>query len=338
MNAISQTARAPAGNARTRKPRVALMGEFSAGKSTLMNLLLGFDPLPVQITATRVPPVWVTYGQQAVVRVLTDGTEECLSLEDLAETPLDGTRVIRVSLESEILELCDLFDIPGISDPNMSHETWADLVDEIDSVIWCTHATQAWRQSEAAIWEEIADRTRGGNMLVVTQFDKLRSERDQARVLARLHKEAGDKFDAIFPLATLQALEAGVDEDVWNKSGGADFVEHLVAALLMVRVEQDPDFAETDLVTETDLDAALFSTEPFDRIERDLAREEDPGPDLRVQPEAVDHADAERIIPRRIRPKAGTSSRPSPEDSPYHGVDLNELRGDDVEHAARETG
>ena len=43
-----------------RKPRVALMGEFSAGKSTLTNVLLGQKSIPVRVTATSLPPVWIT--------------------------------------------------------------------------------------------------------------------------------------------------------------------------------------------------------------------------------------------------------------------------------------
>ena len=44
-----------------RKPRIAIMGEFSAGKSTLCNILLGQAPLPMRVTATRLPPVLMTY-------------------------------------------------------------------------------------------------------------------------------------------------------------------------------------------------------------------------------------------------------------------------------------
>ena len=45
-----------------RKPRLAIMGEFSSGKSTLCNLLLGARPLLEKVTATQLPPVWLSYG------------------------------------------------------------------------------------------------------------------------------------------------------------------------------------------------------------------------------------------------------------------------------------
>ena len=43
-----------------KRPLVALMGEFSAGKSTLSNLLIGKQALPVNVTATQLPPVWMS--------------------------------------------------------------------------------------------------------------------------------------------------------------------------------------------------------------------------------------------------------------------------------------
>ena len=52
-----------------RRPRIALMGEFSAGKSTLSNLLVGGDVLPVQVTATQLPPVWISKDTSAPFRV-----------------------------------------------------------------------------------------------------------------------------------------------------------------------------------------------------------------------------------------------------------------------------
>jgi GTPase SAR1 family protein len=215
-----------------KKPCVALMGEFSAGKSTLINLLLGGDPLPVRVTATQLPPVWISYGSEAAFRVGMDGTETPLDLADLETVKLEDTRFIRLFLEAETLQLCDLIDMPGISDPNMSHDVWQTAMREADSVIWCTHATQAWRQSEAATWESIQPHTNGDNLLLVTQFDKLRTERDRERVLARIRKETKDQFKSIFPVALIEALNAGENVEIWKNSGAAAFTEALVEMLL----------------------------------------------------------------------------------------------------------
>ncbi|HIE32691.1 MAG TPA: hypothetical protein EYP81_01400, partial [Thermodesulfobacteriaceae bacterium] len=75
-----------------RKPRLALMGEFSAGKSTLSNLLLGADPLPVRVTATRLPPVWISYGERAATREDLNGKIHPLDVSDLEKVQLNETR------------------------------------------------------------------------------------------------------------------------------------------------------------------------------------------------------------------------------------------------------
>jgi hypothetical protein len=216
----------------SRKTRVALMGEFSSGKSTLSNLLLGRDPLPVRVTASSVPPVWISYGEESATMVRHDGTEERLKVENITNASFEDAKMIRLTLQSEILELCDLLDMPGISDPNMTPDVRNGVIDEADCVIWCTHATQAWRQSEASTWAKTVGQTNGNNLLLVTQFDKLKTERDRSRVLARLRKETDGVFQAIFPVSLIEALGAGEDDKAWKRSGAEDFARHLIAMLL----------------------------------------------------------------------------------------------------------
>ncbi len=211
-----------------RKPRVALMGEFSAGKSTLSNLLMGARPLPEKVTATRLSPVWISRGTDDPYRIDIDGTVEPVSLENLEDLPVQETRVIRLFMESDILEVCDLIDFPGISDPNMSSEVWERMLTEVDAVIWCTHATQAWRQSEAAVWDTMPDSVRENSILLITRYDKLITDRDRLRVLKRVNRETKGLFGAVFPVSLLKAIQAGDDYDLWDASGAGPFTQHLI--------------------------------------------------------------------------------------------------------------
>lgn len=215
-----------------RKTRLALMGEFSAGKSTLSKLFLGDNPLPMKVTATRLPPVLISQGESAAFAVGHDGTETPIEIDQIDRVQLEETRMIRLFNPSDTLEICDLIDMPGISDPSMSSDVWMSVMDEVDSVVWCTQATQAWRQTEAATWQQIADNTNGRNILLVTQVDKLHSERDLDRVMARVRKEAHGLFRSIFPLSITEAIAAGDDEAKWKASGAADFVNDLVESLI----------------------------------------------------------------------------------------------------------
>ena len=270
-----------------RKPRIALMGEFSAGKSSLTNLLLGGRPLPVQVTATRLPPVWISHGNAAAEYVDHNGEIHALSLAELGEVSVHDAQLIRVQLPAETLELCDLIDMPGISDPNMPGDVWDNILPEVDSLLWCTPAQQAWRQSEAAFWSMLQPQLKAPATLVLTHFDKLLTPRDQGRVLRRLEQETGGDFAGIFPLSLPQALDAGDDLEAWQHSGADRFVEHLVNILL---------HWDRHLLPET----APASSPP-----------EDATPDMARTKAAA----AARILPRRVRPQppnASRSERPDP--------------------------
>ena len=211
-----------------RKPRIALMGEFSAGKSTLSNLLMGVRPLPEKVTATRLSPVWITYGDAAPYRMDIDGSTHPVEISNLEDVPVEETRYVHLSIEADILEVCDLIDFPGISDPNMASSVWERMLTEVDAVIWCTHANQAWRQSEAAVWDTMPQTVRENSILLITRYDKLTTERDRLRVFKRVKRETAGQFGGTFPISLVQAIAAGEDYDLWDASGAGPFTEHLI--------------------------------------------------------------------------------------------------------------
>ncbi|MGQ0611123.1 MAG: dynamin family protein [Paracoccaceae bacterium] len=214
------------------RPRLVLMGEFSSGKSTLANILLGGPFLPMQVTATRLPPVYVSYGAPSALAVGQGGETRAIDPFDLGAPWWGGVSALHVTLQAELLQLCDLVDLPGISDPDLPEGAWDGILGGADIVLWCTHATQAWRQSEAAMWERLRGATSGRDVLVVTQIDKLQAPRDRARVLARVAAETAGRFAAVHPVALLQALGAGGDEALWRASGVQGLIEGLIETLL----------------------------------------------------------------------------------------------------------
>ena len=212
-----------------RKPAIALMGEFSAGKSTLLNFLLRRQVLPTQVTATQLPPVWLSYGTADPYIMYNDGTRAPVDLTRLDDIPVTGTRFLRIFMEADILEAMDLIDTPGISDPNIPPEVWRRAAGYVNGVIWCTHATQAWRESERAAWVSLPERLRNHSLLLVTRADKL-GEKDRQKVLRRVNREAGSLFAKSILFSALDAIRArdSADaDDLWTKSGGEKFVDAL---------------------------------------------------------------------------------------------------------------
>ena len=105
---------------------------------------------------------------------------------------------------------------------------WERMLPAVDAVIWCTHATQAWRQSEAAVWETMPDIIREHSILLITRFDKLTTDRDRDRVMKRVARETKGQFGGTFPVSLLQAIQAGEDYELWNQSGAGPFTENLI--------------------------------------------------------------------------------------------------------------
>lgn len=227
-------------NNRPSKPKIAIMGEFSAGKSTLCNLLIGSAPLPVKVTATQLPPVWISYGTQPAYREDLEGNQIPIEVDQIGDVPLAETAFVRIFLEADILELCDLIDMPGISDPNMSSEVWENVIHHADGVLWCTHATQAWRQSEAAVWKSLPTSLYENSLLLITRIDKLLTERDRRRVGKRVLSETEGMFFDRFPLSLTRALEAADDRDKWISSGAERFSQSLIE-LIHRLADQDED-------------------------------------------------------------------------------------------------
>ena len=279
-----------------RKPCIALMGEFSAGKSTLANLLIGSEPLPVQVIATQLPPVWITYGNAPPYRIDLEGNQHAIELDNLAAAPLEDTAFIRIFCEEDVLEHCDLLDMPGISDPNMSSDIWQRMISEADGVLWCSHATQAWRQSEAAVWASLPPSLYRNSILLLTRVDKLTSERDRQKVVRRVRAETEGLFLECLPISLLQATREEEDYEVWAQSGADEFAK-VFAALLQGLNAAMPATDADNATPQTPLTISGLQAPEMPLI-----------PDQ--QPETPEDPD-DRILHRRVRvARQGNEERP----------------------------
>ena len=210
-----------------RKPIFALMGEFSAGKSTLMNFLLRSQALPTQVTATQLPPVWFSWGKQSAYIQRDDGTQQNITVDQLHTVGVNDAQFIRIFLESDILEAVDLIDTPGISDPKISSDVWRRAVGQANGVLWCTHATQAWRETERATWVSLPERLQNNSLLLVTRADAL-GVKDRQKVLRRVNREAGHLFNRSILFSARDAIFArdkSGDAELWARSGGGKMVD-----------------------------------------------------------------------------------------------------------------
>lgn len=240
--AISDAAYEAMKSWRNDRPVAALMGEFNAGKSTLLNFMLGYEAAPTRITATPLPPTWFTYSETPFsIGMRRDGTQEDV---DLSRDDVDFRSeylIVQNGVDCEALKDRDVIDAPGISDPDLHKDALRFLSRYIDFVVWCSAASQAWRQSEKAAFEKLARAKQEASLLVVTRTDKLRTKKDEQKVLKRVRTEAGPLFHSVVALQTPKAAAVAIDDRTddadgdWVKTGGHGFYTALSEILERVR-------------------------------------------------------------------------------------------------------
>lgn len=232
--------------AHLRRPlRLALMGEFNSGKSTLANLMLGNALLPtLQLSNTRIPTL-IHYSPEPSITAALDGGGSRPLTPDAVETPAN-TVYIQVGMPMPHLRACEIVDFPGFSDPWLSFGVLDIQRHMIDAAIWCTFSTQAWKESECTAWRLLPARIRAHSILAVTSKDLLTPEQ-APKVMARLRKAAGGDFSRFALLSSLQGRKAlgssGEIRDpaLWRTSGAEDFcasVQDLLAGIRQHRLEK----------------------------------------------------------------------------------------------------
>jgi 50S ribosome-binding GTPase len=231
--------------------RIAVIGEFNSGKSTLTNLLIRLESLPTAVISnTCIPTLLFHAPEPKIFAVYHDRRREQLRASSRALSQ-DIYR-LEVGLPSERLRTVQILDLPGLADARFDGSIDDIAAHAADVALWCTVSTQAWKESERVAWDEIPARLRSRGLLVATHCDLLRNPADLDKLLCRLRDEAGSSFREILPISTVEALavarqdHAGAAGAIW-KASGAEALETAFDALLQsVRMER--------------LDAALKAT------------------------------------------------------------------------------
>jgi len=148
---------------RDRPLRVAVVGEFNAGKSTFLNALLGEDVAPTGVLPTTATLHWVAWAPDPFARIVVRGAPDRVvphgglkaALKDLAST---GARVDRVFIYAPIerLKRVEILDTPGFNAPDPDHIAAArQAFDEAHVAIWLLDATGAMKDTERRVLTEI---------------------------------------------------------------------------------------------------------------------------------------------------------------------------------------
>jgi uncharacterized tellurite resistance protein B-like protein/tRNA U34 5-carboxymethylaminomethyl modifying GTPase MnmE/TrmE len=195
--------------------RLAIVGEFSQGKSTLLNALLGQEIQPVREIPCSGTVTVLKYGtQKRVLCRYRDGREEEIPFEQYQEKAaipeeaalgnlsdeLAESEIDEIVFEHPNLDLCssgvEIIDSPGLNEhPNRTAITQK-LLKDIDAAIFLTNASRSLTQGERGLLQDLKSQLNGGiqdkpanNIFIVGNFmDLVRTDKGREQVRQRIDR------------------------------------------------------------------------------------------------------------------------------------------------------
>ncbi|MDL0088418.1 dynamin family protein [Campylobacter gastrosuis] len=211
---------------------VAIVGQFSSGKSTFLNTILGKNILPTGVVPVTSRLTYIKYAPNYSLRVdYENGRELSLDIKEIANFVDqrifgDDVKTLTLYAPNEILKSVNFVDTPGLnslsaSDTNITKNA----LNSVCGVIWLSLIDNAARASELKSLNEFLNDDLKFAVCVLNQMDKL--NKDELENALNHAKNTYDKFFnhivAISAKNALTALNNGDDELFRASNFGAIF-------------------------------------------------------------------------------------------------------------------
>lgn len=197
---------------------VAVMGEFNAGKSSLVNALLGEAIVPMGVLPTTAHINVMRYGTRRVAELHgADGAVEEVAFSEVRRRVKEDEGAGQIDHLEYLyphpdLRRVHLWDTPGFNALNADHEAQARrALERAEAILWVCDAAQALTRSELDVLAEL--RAPEERVLVVlNKVDRLGEDAAAraaavAEVVAHLEEGLAGRALGIFPVSALLALQ-----------------------------------------------------------------------------------------------------------------------------------
>lgn len=202
-----------------RPMELAVVGEFSAGKSTFINALLEQEILPSGPLPTTGVITRIQHGSvSGLVLELDNGGRLNLALDALArftshtdaedEQWLDMVNRVDVFVDSGAVQSLVILDTPGLNAPAVEDQEITNAVlEQADAILWVTSCEQLLSRTQKDTLEKFSDRYRSKSVCIISKTDTLRNPEHEIPALIK-HARAtiGVYFIDVVAVSALDAL------------------------------------------------------------------------------------------------------------------------------------
>jgi GTPase SAR1 family protein len=194
---------------------VAVVGQFSSGKSTFLNALISKNILPTGITPVTSKVNYINYGSEYKLKItFKSGAEEFAPLETIEEFTdqrkheLKSVKYLTIYAPIEMLKDITFVDTPGLnslSDDDTS--VTKKVLKDVGGIIWLTLIDNAGKQSEEEVLKEYMQQFKNKSLCVLNQKDRF--DENQIEATTNYVKNSfSDYFADVIPISAKLALES----------------------------------------------------------------------------------------------------------------------------------
>lgn len=193
--------------------QVGVIGQFSSGKSSLLNLLFENDILATGARPVSVVATYINYGlKDLILAEFENGIRQISGIVNDQNEELNGLKSISIFTNNEILKDITLVDTPGLNANTNDEEFSKNLMSSFDAIIWLSLAESAGKASEEKAIKELNPNIK--KLCLINQKDKL-NESEQERLKAYLENVFAKYFDKIELISCKQAKENNPNSNIF---------------------------------------------------------------------------------------------------------------------------